>query len=88
MIDATIAGMTKPYRPGVESRRAILLELRRRELAGEPAPTALALASTLGMSRSSANRFILSMAEWGWMTTRAGRNGGVFLTDEGRIAAG
>lgn len=79
--------MVKPYRPGVEARRAILRELRRRELAGEPAPSALALAAALGMSKSAVNRYVLSMVEWGWMTTRAGRRGGVFLTDEGRIAA-
>lgn len=83
----TFGAMTKLYKPGAEACRAILRELRRRELAGEPAPSAVALARDLGMSRSSVQRFVGMMAGWGWMTTRQGRHGGVALTDEGRIAA-
>lgn len=79
--------MTKLYRPGVDARRAILLELRRRELAGKPAPSAVALAADFGVPRSTLQRHVATLARWGWVTTRAGRAGCILLTEEGRSAA-
>lgn len=88
MIDGTIiAGMTRPYRPGVEARRAILLELRRRELAGEPAPSLSELAATAGLSTGGAHRHVRTMRDAGLLTTRRGQSGYIALTDAGRIAA-
>lgn len=86
MIDGTIiAGMTRPYRPGVEARRAILLELRRREDAGLPC-TVRALATALGMPRSTAAEHLATMRDAGLVVAIAGRKGGHRLTMAGKIA--
>lgn len=88
MIDAGIMGaMTRPYRPGVEARRLILRELRRRELAGEPAPSAVALAAALGAPRSTTDMHVGTLRRLGWVTRTTGRTAAVTLTDAGRNAA-
>lgn len=89
MIDATIAPM-KPYRPGIEARRAILQELRRRELADEPAPSIRALALSACLSRRQIDRYLEEMTDAGLLTMvrRMGRGGAVVgLTDAGRLSA-
>lgn len=86
MIDGTIiAGMTRPYRPGVEARRLILRELRRRENAGAPA-TVRAIAEAVGMPRSTAAEHLATLRDAGLVVAIAGRNGGHKLTDAGKIA--
>ena len=84
---ATIVPMVKPYRPGVEARRAILKELRRRELAGEPAPSAVLVASVLGMPRTTVSRHVENLRRLGWASTTTGRSAVITLTDAGRNAA-
>lgn len=79
--------MVKPYRPGVEARRAILMELRRRELAGEPAPSLSELADAIGMSTGGTHRHVRTMRDAGLLTTRRGNSGYIALTDSGQIAA-
>lgn len=73
----------KAYRPGVEARRAILRELRRRELAGEPAPSLADLKLLMG----GAYRHVRTMRDAGLLTTRRGNKGYIALTEAGRIAA-
>lgn len=91
MIDAGMIGlMVKPYAPGIEARRAILRELRRRELANEPEPSIRALALVAGLSRRQTDRYLEEMVDAGLlsMLRRMGRGGAaVGLTDAGRLAA-
>lgn len=82
-----LATMVKPYRPGVEARRAILLELRRRELAGEPAPSASELARALDWPRTNVTFHVARLRRLGWATATRGRYAHVMLTDAGRNAA-
>lgn len=77
----------KPYKPGILAKQAILRELRRRELAGEPPPSVVALAVALGEPRSSTDHHVAAMAAMGWVTRTRGRTAAVSLTDFGRIAA-
>ena len=79
--------MVKPYKPGVDARRAILLELRRRELAGEPAASMRALAAVVNLGSTSVWRHVASMRKMGWVSTTPGRTGAVRLSEEGRNAA-
>lgn len=79
--------MVKPYKPGVDARRAILRELRRRELAGEPAPSTRELAPIVGLGPTSIWRHVASMRAMGWASVTTGRTGAVYLTEEGRNAA-
>lgn len=82
--------MTRPYRPGVEARRAILLELRRRELAGEPAPSIYALARAVGLTYSPTRRHLSLLAADGliaWTPTRGSHSAGATLLPAGRHAA-
>lgn len=79
--------MVKPYRPGVAARRAILQELRLRELAGEPAPSAAKLARESGWPRSTISFHVVNLVRLGWATVTTGRNGAIQLTDAGRNAA-
>lgn len=81
--DASTMLAMKAYRPGVEARRAILKELRRRELAGEPAPSIVELKLLAG----GAYRHVRTMRDAGLLTTRRGNKGYIALTDAGRIAA-
>lgn len=75
----------KPDHRGVAARAAILRELRRRLDAGEPA-TVRALALALAMPPSTAGEHVATLRRAGMVTTRAGRYGGLGLTDAGRIA--
>ena len=75
------------YMRGVTLRRAILRELMRRELAGLPAPSAVALAALLAAPRSTVQYHVGTMADRGWVTTTAGRTGGIYLTNVGREVA-
>lgn len=85
MVESTV--MTRPYRPGVEARRLILRELRRRELVGEPAPSLRDLAAAIGMSTGGAHRHVRTMRDAGLLTTRRGQSGYIALTDAGQLAA-
>lgn len=82
----TMPGM-KAYKPGVEARRAILKELRRRELAGEPAPSAARLARELSWPRSTLDEHVTTMVRLGWATRTIGRNAAIHMTDTGRQVA-
>lgn len=77
----------KAYKPGIAARQAILRELRRRELAKLPAPSAVALAVAVGEPRSSTDHHIAAMVRMGWVTRTTGRKAAVYLTDLGRNAA-
>lgn len=79
--------MVKPYRPGASTRRAILLELRRRELAGERAPTLAELATVAGVTTSTARRQTVTMASAGLIHSRFYGYRATRLTEAGRLAA-
>lgn len=79
--------MTRPYRPGIEARRAILRELRRRELAGDTPPSLRDLAESIGLSTGGTHRHIRTMRDAGLLTTRRGNSGYIALTDAGQLAA-
>lgn len=81
------SAMAQPYRAGRDVRRAILNALKAAADAGQPAPSAVALAEQLDIPRSTIQRNVSTMVEWGWVTTRGGRSGGVLLTQEGSEAA-
>lgn len=79
--------MNPAYERGAALRRMILRELLRRELAGAPAPSAVALATLLKLPRSTVQYHVGTMVERRWVTTAGGRTGGVFLTNIGREVA-
>lgn len=80
--------MAQPYRAGRDVRRAIMDALKAAAAAKLPAPSAVALAEDLQIPRSTIQRNVAQLVEWGWVTTRGGRTGGVILTQEGSEAAG
>ncbi len=86
----TIGPMVKPYRPGIEARRAILRELRRRELAGEPAPSINQLAAAIDLTYTPTRQHLIHLAADGlieWAPTRGSRTAGPRLSAAGRHAA-
>jgi len=79
--------MVKPYSAGVARRLAILQELVRRERAGLPAPSAQALAETLGWPRATVTWHVRNLRKLGWVESTVGRRARVTLTDSGRNAS-
>lgn len=76
--------MNPAYERGVILRRMILRELLRCELAGRPAPSAVALAALLEVPRSTLQHHVGTMVRRRWVTTTPGRSGAVRLTSIGR----
>lgn len=76
--------MNPAYERGAILRRMILRELLRRERAKLPAPSAVVLAGLLKVPRSTVQYHVGTMVGRKWVTTTAGRTGGVFLTNIGR----
>lgn len=83
---ATLAAM-KAYRPGVEARRAILRELRRREDSGERPPSLADLALILGgVEESTASRHLSTLRNAGLIVRDPQRYRSWRLTNAGKIA--
>lgn len=72
------------YEPGIRNRRAIVLELHRRELANEDPPSLRDLGRLLSISHITAREHLESLEASGMITRTAGKPN---LTDCGRAAA-
>ena len=80
------AVMVKAYEPGVEARKAIMAEIRRREDAGEDPPTYRELGARIGRSYTTAREHVKTLVEVGLLQQSGeGRNRKVALTASGRI---
>lgn len=86
----TIGAMVRAYRPGIEARRAILAELRRREIAAEAPPGVRELGRKVDQTLRPLRAHLAHLTRDGLVTVTQGRGrtpGAVSLTDAGRHAA-
>ena len=84
MIESAV--MVKAYEPGVEARKAIMAEIRRREDAGEDPPTTRELASLIRRSQPTALDHVHTLLGAGLLEQRGkGRHKKTYLTNAGRI---
>lgn len=82
----TILPMVKPYRPGIEARRAILRELRRRLDSDEPPATSRQLAEVAGLSAGQCWQHLRTLMDAGLVARNPKRRAGYILTPAGEIA--